>query len=165
MDKIVTAAPELAGKTVPGYGKGLTYESNDALTRMGSKQILIAEQALDPSTQTWMTGPPDRGARAVRHETGHALTFIHEMHLDPDIVAAWTRERQALLKYDTSQWSDRKRQVFDYVTQDYPSGLLETIGELYAQLRGGGTGDELEVASFYPETAKALKKLFERLKI
>ncbi|GHU27524.1 hypothetical protein AGMMS50256_07590 [Betaproteobacteria bacterium] len=165
VDKIVNAAPELAGKPVRGYGKGLTYEYNDALLRIGEKQVLIAEQALDPDTKQWMINPPDRGMRAIRHETGHALDEIHEISRNQALIDVWERERKALLAWDTSGWNERYRIVFQYFTQAYPAGLEETIADLYAQLRGGSTGWEVDLLSAYPETSTLLQNIFKGLRL
>jgi hypothetical protein len=70
-----------------------------------------------------------------------------------------------LLKYDTSGWKKHARDVLQHVTQNYPLGLLETIAEFYAQSRGGGTGQELDLRVAYPETTALLERLFKELRI
>ncbi|MDR2166017.1 MAG: hypothetical protein LBO79_10480 [Zoogloeaceae bacterium] len=101
----------------------------------------------------------------LRHETRHALDQIHEISRFKEVFDAWQKERKHLLTLDQRGWCERETEVFRYVTQDYPSGLEETVAELYAQVRGGGTGEEIDLRLAHPETAAIPERIFKALKI
>lgn len=160
VDRIVRAAPELAGKTVPGYARRQAYEQVDGLTRYTQRQILVAEQALDAVSQEWQAATPARGSAVLQHETGHALDQIYQLAETPAVAAAWRKEAAALAAYQATGNTDFAGEIDDFI-QAWPRGLLETVAELYALRHGPGTASFLNVGAAFPEMLAALTSLFD----
>lgn len=149
VDRIINAALDLAG------GK---YEELDGLTRFSNRQILIAEQAFDTSTSSWMAANGQRGATVLAHEFGHALDEIHRLAETPAVEAAWRKDSAALAAYLPSADEGLVDEI-RYFVQAWPRGALETVAELYALRHGAGTATFLQVASAFPETRAALDQV------
>lgn len=162
VDKIITAAPELAGAAVPGYPAGMAFESNDGLTRIGRGQILVAEQALNLATGQWEAASAVRAAAVLRHEVGHAIDAIHEFTARPEIAAAWSADSAALLPQRAALPADAIDE-FNYFTAPPPYGMLEVVAELYALRHGAGTASQIDAAVAFPRTAAALGPLWDAL--
>jgi len=148
VDKIVNAAPELAGN--------VDYERIDGLTRFPNRQILIAELARDSITGDWLAALPGRGATVLAHEAGHALDEIHRLSEIASVAAAWRRESAVLANYLPGATGGIGDEI-SYFTQPWPRGVLETVAELYALRYGAGTATFLDMAAAFPETRTALE--------
>ena len=160
VDKIVSAAPDLVGKEVPGYAAGLAYEQVDGLKRYAQRQIIVSEQAFDLTSNEWKVATAARGGSVLQHETGHALDEIYQLAEIPAVDAAWRKEAAALagsLNKGDNAWNTE----LSYFTQGWPQGLLETIAELYALRHGSGTSSLLNVGAAFPETLAALFSEFD----
>ncbi|WP_153108944.1 phage minor head protein [Propionivibrio limicola] len=151
VDRISRAAPDLAGPS---------GDQIDGLTRYAKRQILIAEQAFDISSNTWKAALPGRGASVLQHEVGHALDEIYQLAKIPEVEAAWRKEASTLAAYRDNGGAEFSKEI-DYFTKKFPNGLLETIAELYALRHGSGTASLLNVMAAFPETRAALYKAIE----
>ena len=151
VDQIIKAAPDL---------KGIEYEKLDGLTRFANRQILVAEQAFDTSTSSWLAANGQRGATVLAHEFGHALDEIHRLAESPAVVAAWHKESASLVAY-LANADDGLAEEIKYFAQPWPRGALETVAELYALRHGAGTATFLQVAAAFPETRAALNQVLD----
>ncbi len=152
---LVDRAPDLAGKSPPGWPEGMTWEHSEGAYRWRVKEIIVARKHRSYDLSNPVQETSQRQRAVLYHETGHSLDdALGHASSKQDWRDAWTRDTAALNVEDRTKLA--------YVLQRGLHGPAETFAELHANELGENTVG-MDMRPHFPECLKLLRAIVKAL--
>ena len=154
--------PRLTGKYPRGHEAGTVWENLDGGLFCRERLIVIASTALEGGGYV-ATGTA-RAGQLMRHEYGHAWDLVASLSDTQEFIAAYDKDATVLRAWLSRDMPGDALEQLGYLLQSGKAGRQEAFAEIFAYLHGGGTASRIDALQAFPNAAKVVESMLERIK-
>lgn len=154
--------PRLAGKHPRGHDVGTVWDELDGGLFVQDRLIVVASSALEDGQ--YVATSTARAGQLLRHEYGHAWDLISRQSETQEFIAAYGKDAVVLRSWLSKPIPKDALKQLGYLLQSGSAGRQEAFAEIFAYLLGGGTSVDIDALQAFPEAAKVVSTMLERIK-